>query len=97
AEQNQVDAHALAFMEHAGPVVPIREWLALERPWLNVDEPELDERRHCPALGRGDVGGPHECRRVPHVVVSRRDVEVTAYREAGRFRRIRGQRVAQGT
>src|SRR3984893_9270753 len=43
------------------------------------------------------MGGSYERRRVPHVLVTRRDVEVPADRQARRRTRIVGPRLSQGT
>jgi len=75
---DQVDAHAHVLGEGPGPVVPVGERMrALHRRGHDVVQPERAQAGQGLPFGRGDMGRAGEHRRVPHVGVGRRHVEVT--------------------
>ena len=81
---HQVDAHAHVLRERAGPVVPVGEGMrSLHRGRHHVVQAEGAQVGQRLALGRRDVGGADEHRRVPDVRVGRCHVEVTARDQLG--------------
>ena len=81
--EHEVDAHAAVLVEVAGAVVPV----AVEPIGVGVHAPEqvfhapLLELRDGFAFGRRHVRRADELRRVPHVAVFGRDVEVAEHDE----------------
>ena len=77
---DQVDAHAHVLGEGARAVVPVGERVRpLHRLGHDVVQPEGAQVGQRLPFRRGDVGRPDEHRRVPHVGVGRRHVEVARH------------------
>jgi hypothetical protein len=93
---DEVDAHALVLVEHAGPEVPVGERVVvLQRPRHHVGESQRPEGGQGLTLRRGDMRGVGELGRVPHVRVGGRDVEVAADRQGPIVGQLGGEDLAQ--